>query len=135
MPVNVSPSTGNDSTHHISLTDSSGTVVGLNCYDRNGDAAPTPSTSPFPGYAAQLRQGRGKHADRVPPFEDISMSDFSGGLAMLHYDEDQSRYLDGKRCDIGNKEGFVKTNIDFALKREDISGNLRAYIKELARKF
>ena len=43
--------------------------------------------------------------------------------------------LDGKRCDIGNKEGFVKTNIDFALKREDISGNLRAYIKELARKF
>ena len=99
MAVNVSPTAGNDSTHHLSLTDSSGTVVGLNCYDRNGDAAPSPSTSPFPGYAAQLRQGRGKHADRVPPFEDISMSDFSGGLAMLHYDEDQSRYLDGKRCD------------------------------------
>ena len=26
--------------------------------------------------------------------------------------------LDGKRCDIGNKEGFIRTNIEFALKRE-----------------
>ncbi|MHC4639384.1 MAG: UTP--glucose-1-phosphate uridylyltransferase GalU [Planctomycetota bacterium] len=43
--------------------------------------------------------------------------------------------LDGKRCDIGNKEGFVKTNIDFALKREGMTENLRAYIKELAGKF
>ena len=42
--------------------------------------------------------------------------------------------LDGKRCDIGNKEGFIKTNIEFALKREDMAKNLRQYIKELAKK-
>jgi UTP--glucose-1-phosphate uridylyltransferase len=42
--------------------------------------------------------------------------------------------LDGKRCDIGNKEGFVKTNIEFALKREDMAKNLRQFIKELAKK-
>jgi len=42
--------------------------------------------------------------------------------------------LDGKRCDIGNKEGFVKTNIEFALKRDDIAKNLRQFIKELAKK-
>ncbi|MBN1391610.1 MAG: UTP--glucose-1-phosphate uridylyltransferase GalU [Sedimentisphaerales bacterium] len=41
-------------------------------------------------------------------------------------------YLDGKRCDIGNKEGFIKTNIEFALKREDVAENLREYIKKLA---
>jgi UTP--glucose-1-phosphate uridylyltransferase len=42
--------------------------------------------------------------------------------------------LDGRRCDIGNKEGFIKTNIEFALRREDIAENLRALIKQLADK-
>jgi UTP--glucose-1-phosphate uridylyltransferase len=41
--------------------------------------------------------------------------------------------LDGRRCDIGNKEGFVKTNIEFALKHDDMVGNLRRYIKQLAK--
>jgi UTP--glucose-1-phosphate uridylyltransferase len=41
-------------------------------------------------------------------------------------------YLDGKRCDIGNKEGFIKTNIEFALKRYDVAENLKEYIKKLA---
>ncbi len=40
--------------------------------------------------------------------------------------------LDGKRCDIGNKDGFIRTNIEFALKREDTAQGLRKFIKELA---
>jgi len=40
--------------------------------------------------------------------------------------------LDGRRCDIGSKKGFVRTNLEFALKRPDMSEELRAYIKELA---
>lgn len=40
--------------------------------------------------------------------------------------------LDGKRCDIGNKEGFIRTNIEFALKRSDMAGDLHQYIKHLA---
>jgi len=40
--------------------------------------------------------------------------------------------LDGKRCDIGNKEGFIRTNIQFALKREDMVDDLRQFIKQLA---
>jgi len=40
--------------------------------------------------------------------------------------------LDGKRCDIGNKEGFIRTNIEFALKRADMADDLRQYIKQLA---
>ncbi len=43
-------------------------------------------------------------------------------------------YLDGRRCDIGNKEGFIKTNIEFALKRDDVAENLKEYIKQLAGK-
>jgi UTP--glucose-1-phosphate uridylyltransferase len=40
--------------------------------------------------------------------------------------------LDGKRCDIGNKEGFIRTNIEFALKRQDMAADLRQYLKQLA---
>jgi UTP--glucose-1-phosphate uridylyltransferase len=40
--------------------------------------------------------------------------------------------LDGRRCDIGDKDGFVRTNIEFALKRDDMADELRHYIKELA---
>jgi len=41
--------------------------------------------------------------------------------------------LQGKRCDIGNKEGFVKTNIEFSLQREDMSETMRNYIIDLAK--
>ena len=40
--------------------------------------------------------------------------------------------LKGRRCDIGNKEGFVRTNIEFALKREDMRADMQRYIKQLA---
>ncbi len=40
--------------------------------------------------------------------------------------------LNGKRCDIGNKEGFIRTNIQFALKRADMVHELTHFIKELA---
>jgi UTP--glucose-1-phosphate uridylyltransferase len=42
--------------------------------------------------------------------------------------------LDGRRCDIGNKEGFIRTNIEFALKRDDMAEGLRHYLKELAQR-
>ncbi len=41
--------------------------------------------------------------------------------------------LDGKRCDIGSKEGFIRTNIEFALKRDDMADDLRQFIQQLAR--
>jgi UTP--glucose-1-phosphate uridylyltransferase len=41
--------------------------------------------------------------------------------------------LEGKRCDIGNKEGFIRTNIEFALKRDDMAASLRQFIKQLAK--
>ena len=41
--------------------------------------------------------------------------------------------LRGKRYDIGNKEGFIKTNIEFALKDDEIREQLSAYIKQSAK--
>jgi UTP--glucose-1-phosphate uridylyltransferase len=40
--------------------------------------------------------------------------------------------LNGRRCDIGNKDGFIRTNIEFALKREDMAQDLRQYLKDMA---
>jgi UTP--glucose-1-phosphate uridylyltransferase len=37
----------------------------------------------------------------------------------------------GKRYDVGDKTGFVKATIDFALERSDISENIEAYLKNL----
>ena len=45
------------------------------------------------------------------------------------------RTLDGRLCGIGNKEGFVKTNIEFALKDPDIAEEMKAYISHLFQTF
>ena len=37
--------------------------------------------------------------------------------------------LDGKYYDIGNQLGYLKCNIDFSLKREDIKEGLKEYLK------
>ncbi|MFP6866914.1 MAG: sugar phosphate nucleotidyltransferase, partial [Roseibacillus sp.] len=37
----------------------------------------------------------------------------------------------GKRYDIGNKLDFIKTNIEFGLKREDIGEELAEYLKRI----
>ena len=41
--------------------------------------------------------------------------------------------IKGKRYDIGNKLGFLKTNIEFALQRDDIAPELREFVRELAK--
>ncbi len=40
--------------------------------------------------------------------------------------------LDGMRHDIGNKLDFLKTNIHFALKRDDVGPGLRKYLKQIS---
>lgn len=74
-----------------------------------------------------------KYLSRTEPDQsgEIQLTD-----AMRMMVKDRPMYglrLDGRRCDIGNKEGFIKTNIEFALKRDDIAENLREYIKRLAK--
>ena len=40
--------------------------------------------------------------------------------------------LQGRRCDIGNKEGFVRTNMEFALKDPDLAESMKTYIRNLS---
>jgi UTP--glucose-1-phosphate uridylyltransferase len=73
------------------------------------------------GYIEQTRPGKGG---------EIQITD-----AMRLMVRDHAMYgrrLAGRRCDIGNKEGFIRTNIEYALKRNDMAAELRTYIKMLA---
>lgn len=75
-------------------------------------------------YLARTKPGKGG---------EIQLTD---AMRMMVKDEDMyGCKLDGRRCDIGNKEGFIKTNLEFALKRDDMSGELRKYILNLAEEF
>jgi UTP--glucose-1-phosphate uridylyltransferase len=74
-----------------------------------------------------------EYLNRTTPSKDgeVQLTD-----AMRMMVKDRAIYglrLNGRRCDIGNKEGFVKTNVEFALKRDDIAENLRRFIKQLAK--
>lgn len=40
-------------------------------------------------------------------------------------------YFDGKRYDIGNKQGFLQATVDFALSRPDLKDDFTAYLKGL----
>ncbi|MDF9760404.1 UTP-glucose-1-phosphate uridylyltransferase [Peribacillus simplex] len=39
--------------------------------------------------------------------------------------------FEGKRYDVGERAGFVKTTIEFALQNEDIRDEIIAYLKEV----
>ena len=42
-------------------------------------------------------------------------------------------YFEGIRYDVGDKFGFIKATIDFALKREDLKEKVQAYINSLVK--
>jgi len=54
------------------------------------------------------------------------------GLRLLLQRERLYGYVfDGKRHDTGDKLGFLKATVEFALKRPDLGGSLREWLKEL----
>ena len=55
------------------------------------------------------------------------------GIVMLGQTEDIYAYdFEGKRYDIGNKQGFLQATVDFALKRADLRSEFSAYLKKIA---
>ncbi len=43
--------------------------------------------------------------------------------------------FDGRRYDVGDQLGFIEANIEYALRREDLSAHLKAYLKGLTSTF
>ena len=50
---------------------------------------------------------------------------------MLKKEKIYGYVFDGKRHDTGDKLGFLKATVEFALKRSDLGGPLRDYLKTL----
>ena len=53
--------------------------------------------------------------------------------AMVREQAMYGKKLKGKRYDIGHKEGFIKTNIEFGLQDDEIRPQLREYLKQVVR--
>lgn len=60
---------------------------------------------------------------------EIQLTDALKELAQ--YDNMYAYVFEGKRYDIGDKLGFIKANIEYALKHEDISQGLKDYLRAL----
>ena len=43
--------------------------------------------------------------------------------------------FEGKRYDVGDKLGFLKATVEFALRREDLGGAFKDYLMELTKSF
>lgn len=54
-----------------------------------------------------------------------------GLRALLKKEKIYGFLIEGKRHDTGDKLGFLKATVEFALKRKDLGGPLRSYLKEL----
>lgn len=104
MPTNPTEDKPN---WHVELKQAN-TTLGFVMVDNAGDENPKAFTmNPYPKMASKLAQGRSKYSDQNPPFTDVALNDFSGGLGHLHHDENETKYLDGKRADTLNEAGRV----------------------------
>jgi UTP--glucose-1-phosphate uridylyltransferase len=50
---------------------------------------------------------------------------------LLKHRDIYARIMDGQRYDVGDKQGFLKANIEFALRREDLRDEFLEYLKAL----
>ncbi len=75
------------------------------------------------------------YLDRVQPGKNNEIQITDAMRMMVREHEMYGLLVDGKREDIGNKLGFIKTNLSFALRDADIADDLREYIRQLASSF
>lgn len=55
-------------------------------------------------------------------------------IVMLNQSEDVYAYnFEGKRYDIGSKQGFLKATVEFALEREDLKDEFSEYLKQISK--
>ena len=48
---------------------------------------------------------------------------------LIEFENVYAYMFEGKRYDVGSKEGFVEATIDFALERDDLKDVIKEYIK------
>ncbi len=71
--------------------------------------------------------------DRTPPGRNGEIQITDAMRLLLARRPMYGLLVDGKRYDIGNKLDFLKTNVEYGLKREDIGADFRQWLKGLAK--
>jgi len=69
--------------------------------------------------------------DKATTSQDGEIRLIDGFRKLIHLQAIHGYELEGKRYDTGYTFGLIKATIDFALKREDISSDLKEYIRSL----
>lgn len=65
------------------------------------------------------------------PSRDGEMRLIDGFKELIKKQQIYGRVIEGKRYDTGHKLGFIEATIDFALKRKDLKGPLKEYLRTL----
>ena len=97
-----------DPSHHLALQEVDGSnKTGFICVGAEDNAImPDVQVRSYSGQATKIQEGRSKWSDKRPPFLDVGIDDFLGGIGMLYHDEDASRYLEGYMLN-SSQEGQV----------------------------
>ena len=87
-------------THVFSLSDGDKTLGFLTC-NRKGEISLNEGwrQSPMPRTALKMSQGQAKYEDFELPFTSIIQDDFSGGMLAEDFEDDRTKYRDGRHCD------------------------------------
>lgn len=106
MPVRVSP-TEQRPTHHISLKDRSGKVIGLTLCDDKGDVIKNPagafSKKPVDTTAMKQTSGGSSYNDYDYPYSPIVQDDLSGGRGNIDFERDTTKFYDSFRTRSGRE--------------------------------
>ncbi|MFC1655694.1 UTP--glucose-1-phosphate uridylyltransferase GalU [Patescibacteria group bacterium] len=69
--------------------------------------------------------------ENAKPSKDGEMRLIDGFRELIKTQSIYGEVIEGKRYDTGHKLGFIEATIDFALKRKDLQGPLKEYLKTL----
>jgi len=78
-----------------------------------------------------LTPGIYKALEKTPKGKNNELQLTDAMIELLKKESIYSQTFDGKRYDIGNKLDFIKTTIEYALKRKEFSSKILAFMKEI----
>ena len=82
-----------------------------------------------------LTPGIYKALEKTPKGKNNELQLTDAMIGLLKTEAIYSKTFEGKRYDIGNKLDFIKTTIEFALKRKEFSSKILAFMKEIIRDY
>ena len=86
------------------------------------------------GFKHQIKHDHREIFDELENISTASNGEYQFTDAMLNLMKKQDFYackFDGKYFDIGSQFGYLKANVEFALKRDDLKDDMKEYIENM----